>query len=440
MTTAPPSDLGAERGLLGSMMLSPAAAKAAVELVRADDFYDQRHAAIFAAIAAALEEQAPTDILAVGTRLADAGDLVRLGGAPLLHDLVAGVPTASSAVWYAGVVAEKAALRRLQAAGMQIAQLAAEPGRDPGDAAALAGKLLADASAIRVRHDLVPVGDLLDPALREIEAAGRSGRPPGLSTGIADLDAMLGGLRPGQLVYVGARPGFGKSVVSFDWAVLAALRARRNVAVFSLEMSAHELVGRLLSHETGVPLARITRGRLTDSDWATLSVASGDIHGAPLYIDDTAPMSLTDIVARARRLHARIGLDMVVVDYLQLVTTGRRGRDTNREQEVAEISRAMKLLAKELSCVVVVAAQLNRGPELRTDHRPHMSDLRESGAVEQDADIIVLLYRPAFYNPDHPSPKELELIVAKHRNGPTGTVAALDDYGHARLYDINPQR
>lgn len=436
MTAVPPQDLGAERAVLGAMLTSADAALTATERLRADDFYRPAHEAVFAALAAAVADREPTDMFAIGTRLAESGELERVGGAPALHDLAAEAPIAAQVGWYADVVLRRAAQRRLALAAVQIAQLAADLDRDPADAAALAGKLIADAADTRAKGaGLRPLGDLLDGALREIEAAGKQGRIPGLSTGVEHLDQMTGGLRPGQLWVVAGRPGMGKSVVGVHWAILAALRARRRVALFSLEMTAAEVVSRVISGETGIPLARITRGRLSDDEWATVTSWTGDISDAPLWIDDSAPLTLADIAARARRLHAREKLDLVVIDYLQLIKPGAGRRDRTREQEVAEITTSLKLLAKELGVPVVIMAQLNRGPEQRVEKRPVLSDMRESGSVEQDVDVALLLYREGYYKADSTKPHELELIVAKHRNGPTGTVIALDDYAHARVYD-----
>ena len=432
----PPHDLGAERGLLGAMLDNPHSAQVGAEMVSTADFYDRRHAMIFNALVWALEDRTPTDALAIGARLARTSELVAVGGAPYLHDLVSSVPIAASAGWYARIVVEAAQLRRLVEAGTRIVQVAMEPGRDPGDVAALAAKMLAEASDVRSRTDLRPVGELLDPAIQAIEDAAKAGRTPGLSTGVAALDEMTGGLRKDQLWYVAGRPGFGKSVFVANVARLAALKAGRNVAYITLEMGGAEQVHRWLAAESSVSLGRITRGRLSDNDWAGVATTAGQIDGAPLWVDDTAPATMADIAARARRLHSRVGLDLLVIDYLQLIKPPHTTRrDEIREQQVSAMSRELKLLAKELHCPVLVPVQLNRGPEQRTDHRPILSDLRESGSLEQDADIVILLYRDIIYNPKTHAPKELELIVGKHRNGPTGTVVALDEYEYGRIYD-----
>lgn len=431
MSQPPPNDHGAEQCVLGAMMLNPAAAARAIETLGADDFYRPTHGTIFTAVAAALEAREPTDPLAVAARLDQAGELERIGGAPYLHDLVALVPAAAQVGWYAQVVADRAAHRRLIGAGMGIVQLGYDIDRDPGDAAALAGKLLADATNQRSRSDLVPLGDIIPAGLDAIEAAGNQGRMPGLATGIDMLDETTGGLRPGQLVVVAGRPGMGKSILGVELARQAALLNNRAAAVFSLEMSRNEVFHRLISAHAKIPLAAITKGHLSQQDWDKVSAVSGRISNAPLFIDDSAPLSLPDVVARSRRLHARTPLSLVVVDYLQLMTMGRKVE--NRQQEVAEISRGLKLLAKELHCPVLAAAQLNRLSEQRSDKRPHLADLRESGAVEQDADLVLLLYREQYYNAATPRGNEIDLILAKHRNGPTGVVIAHAEFEYARL-------
>jgi replicative DNA helicase len=413
------------------MMLNPAAADRAAEMLSAQDFYRPAHAAIFTAITAAMAAREPTDALATAARLDEAGELVRIGGAPYLHELVALVPAAASIGWYAQIVSDRTAMRQLISAGTGIVQLGYDIDRDPGDAAILATKLLADATARREHSDLVPLGEIIPGSLDAIEAAGSGGATPGLPTGIDRLDDTTGGLRPGQLIVVAGRPGMGKSILGVEWARRAAVVNERPAAIFSLEMSRNEVFNRLISAHASIPLAAITKGQLSQQEWDRMSAVSGRISHSPLFIDDSAPLSLPDIVARARRVHARTPLALVVVDYLQLMTMGRKVE--NRQQEVAEISRGLKLLAKELHCPVVAAAQLNRLSEQRQDKRPHLADLRESGAVEQDSDLVLLLYREQYYNANTPRGNEIDLILAKHRNGPTGITVAHADFEYARL-------
>jgi replicative DNA helicase len=429
----PPHDLGAERAVLGAMMLSAAAASKAVDLLRAEDFYRAAHGLIFANLRDAVIDQEPTDAIATSTRLHAAGDLVRVGGGNYLHDLIAGVDSPASVGWHARTVADRAQMRRLVQVGSQISQIGYDLEREPAAAAALATKYLTEATDVRSSSDPVAWADITGPAIDAIEAASSAGDTPGLSTGIKLLDAMTGGLRGGQLVVVGGRPAMGKSVLAIDWARRVAFHQKRPALIFSLEMDKAEIYNRIAAAETSVPLARITRGSLTEEQWTTIARHAGESESAQLFIDDSSPLTLPDIVSKARRLHARMPLGLVVVDYLQLLTVGRRV--DNREAEVAEISRTLKALARELKVPVVAAAQLNRGVEARSDKRPLMSDLRESGAVEQDADIVILLYREDYYDAKSSRPRELDLIVAKHRAGPDGTVVAITDFAHGRLLD-----
>lgn len=429
----PPHDLGAECAVLGAMLLSPAAANKAADLLRPEDFYRAAHGLIFASLRDAVIAQEPTDTVATATRLTVAGNIGRIGGATYLHDLIASVDNPASVGWHARTVVERAQMRRLVEVGTKISQIGYDIDRDPAAAAALAAKYLSEATDIRSSSDPVAWADITGPAIDAIEAASSAGDTPGLSTGIKLLDAMTGGLRGGQLVVVGGRPAMGKSVLAIDWARRVAFHQKRPALIFSLEMDKAEIYNRIAAAETGVPLARITRGSLNDEQWTTIARHAGDTEAAQLFIDDSSPLTLPDIVSKARRLHARMPLGLVVVDYLQLLTVGRRV--DSREAEVAEISRTLKALARELKVPIVAAAQLNRGVEARADKRPLMSDLRESGAVEQDADIVILLYRDDYYDAKSSRPRELDLIVAKHRAGPDGTVVAITDYAHGRLLD-----
>lgn len=429
----PPHDDSAETAVVGAMLLAPAAAARGTELLTAEDLYRPANAAVFAAITAAVLAGEPTDPASIAVRLG--ANLNRTGGAPYLHDLIAAACPPASLAWHAHIVLEHAQRRRLIEAAHRIAQLGYDLERLPEDAAALAGKILAEVLGDRHRTDPVAWRDIIEPALTAIENASQAGDTPGITTGLTKLDQMTGGLRGGQLVVVAGRPSMGKSVLAVDWARRTAFDGGRPALLFSLEMSRGEIFNRVVSAESGTSLGRISRGRLSDSDWTAIARVIGRTESAPLLIDDSAPIHLPDIIARSRRAHSRTPLGLIVVDYLQLLTAGRRM--DNREREVAEISRTLKLLAKELEVPVVAAAQVNRGPEQRADKRPMLSDLRESGAVEQDADIVVLLHRDDYYDARTARGKEIDLIVAKHRGGPVGTVVAIHDFAHARLTDID---
>ncbi|MGH8881054.1 MAG: replicative DNA helicase, partial [Stackebrandtia sp.] len=361
-----------------------------------------------------------------------------IGGAPYLHTLIASVPVAANAGHYAGIVAEKAWRRRLIDAGARIVQL----GHSDHDATTVndrAGQTLLDATASRGGEDLVPIGQLTAPVIEDIEEAGRRTGIRGLATGYTDLDRLTNGMQPGQLWVVAARPGVGKSVLAADIARHAALQLRKHVYFASLEMSAKELTNRVIAAECKIPLFRIHDGKLNDEEWAKVADCAGELADAPFNIDETAHISVTEIRARARRAAQRGHLDLVIVDYLQLIasTTGRRN-DT-REREVADISRGLKVLAKDLAVPVIAIAQLNRAVEGRVDKRPALADLRESGAVEQDSDVVILLHRPDYYDKESGRAGEIDLHVAKNRHGPTDVVTLAAQLHYSRLMDMSRQ-
>lgn len=419
------------------MLLSRDAIGEVVEVVASADFYRPNHATIFDAICTLDAAGEPADAVTVAAALADAGTLARVGGAAYLHTLLAAVPTAANGLYYARIVAERAVLRRLIEAGTRIVALGyGAQGVPTDDLVDRAGQAVFDLTARRAGDDFTVLSDLLQPTLDQIDAIGS--RPPGMSglaTGFRDLDVLLQGLHPGQLVVIGARPGIGKSTLGLDLARAAAIRQGLAAAVFSLEMSKIEIMMRLLSAEARVALHVLRSGHLSDEDWTRLARRMGEISDAPLWIDDTPNMTLMEIRAKARRLRQRNDLRLVVVDYLQLMTSPGR-RPESRQQEVSELSRGLKLLAKEIECPVVAISQLNRGPEARTDHRPQLSDLRDSGAVEQDADVVILLDRPDYYDRESPRAGEADFIVAKHRNGPTDTVTVASQLHLSRFVDM----
>ncbi|GAB3795038.1 replicative DNA helicase [Micromonospora zhanjiangensis] len=387
----PPQDVAAEQCVLGGMLLSKDAIADVVEILKANDFYRPIHATVFDAILDLYGRGEPADAITVAAALADAGDLGRVGGAPYLHTLIASVPTAANAAYYARIVGERAVLRRLVEAGTKIVQLgygsADGGGRDVDDVVDLAQQAVYEVTERRVSEDFAVLADMLQPTLDEIEAVGaQGGVMTGVPTGFTDLDRLLNGLHPGQLIIVAGRPGLGKSTASMDFARNAAIRSNSASAIFSLEMSKVEIVMRLLSAEARVPLHVLRSGQLSDDDWTKLARCMGEISEAPLFVDDTPNMNLMEIRAKARRLKQRHDLKMIVVDYLQLMSSPKRTE--SRQQEVAELSRGLKLLAKEVECPVIAVSQLNRGPEQRTDKRPQLSDLRESGCLTANTRIL----------------------------------------------------
>ncbi|MFI5834356.1 replicative DNA helicase [Micromonospora sp. NPDC051300] len=435
----PPQDVAAEQCVLGGMLLSKDAIADVVEILKTNDFYRPVHATIFDAILDIYGRGEPADPITVAAALADSGDLARIGGAPYLHTLIASVPTAANAAYYARIVGERAVLRRLVEAGTRIVQLGYGTGpsgsRDVDDIVDLAQQAVYEITEKRVSEDFAILADMLQPTLDEIEAVGaQGGVMTGVPTGFTDLDRLLNGLHAGQLIIVAGRPGLGKSTASMDFARNAAIRANQASAIFSLEMSKVEIVMRLLSAEARVPLHILRSGQLSDDDWTKLARCMGEISEAPLFVDDTPSMNLMEIRAKARRLKQKHDLKLIVVDYLQLMTSPKRTE--SRQQEVADLSRGLKLLAKEVECPVIAVSQLNRGPEQRTDKRPQLSDLRESGSIEQDADVVILLHRDDYYDKESPRAGEADFIVAKHRNGPTDTVTVAAQLHLSRFVDM----
>ena len=377
----------------------------------------------------------------MASELDKAGSLSRVGGAVYLHTLMATVPTAANAGFYAQIVAEKAILRRLVEAGTRIVQLGY--GGNEGDVGGgevdeivdRAQAEIYEVTERRTSEDYVVLEELLQPTMDEIDAiAMAGGQAAGVPTGFADLDNLTNGLHPGQMIIVAARPGIGKSTLALDIARHAAVKHHKTAVIFSLEMSKTEITMRLLSAEAGIRLSQMRSGTMSEQDWQKIVRRMTEISDAPLFIDDSPNMTMMEIRAKARRLKQRNDLKLIVVDYLQLMTSGKRVE--SRQQEVSEFSRQMKLLAKELEVPVIAISQLNRGPEQRTDKRPMLSDLRESGSLEQDADMVILVHRPDAWEADDPRAGEADLIIAKHRNGPTTTVAVAHQLHYSRFADL----
>jgi replicative DNA helicase len=432
----PPQDIAAEQSVLGGMLLSKDAIADVAEIIRGTDFYRPAHEMVYEAIVDLYSRGEPADAVTVSAELTKRGDLSRVGGAPYLHTLIASVPTAANAGYYARIVRERSVLRRLVDAGTRIAQLGyATDGGDVDDLVNTAQAEVYAVSERRAREDYIPLRDVINATMDEIDAMSNRGEGMiGVPTGFADLDRLTNGLHGGQMIIVAARPAIGKSTLGLDICRAASIKAGMASVIFSLEMSRTEITMRLLSAESGVPLQNMRRGTMKDEDWTRLAATMGKVSEAPLFIDDSPNMSLMEIRAKARRLKQRHDLRLIVVDYLQLMSSGKRVE--SRQQEVSEFSRALKLLAKELEVPVIAISQLNRGPEQRTDKRPMMSDLRESGSLEQDADVVILLHREDAYEKESPRAGEADLIVAKHRNGPTDTVTVAFQGHRARFVDM----
>lgn len=430
------ADVSAEQAVLGALMMSPAIADEILDIISANDFYDHRHATIYAAVTGLLGQDQPVDAVTVAHALAGSGDLARIGGAGYLHTLLASVPTAANAAFYARIIAGYTTRRRIRETAIQLDQYATDLTADVADVVDQAQRAVHDATVPTRRPPVPAYGDLLDTTLEDMFD---DDKPRGLSTGIGALDDVLGGMKGGQLIIVAARPGLGKSVLVVGFARTAAMRCTIPALMFSLEMSSHEVMCRILSAETDIELTRILKGGLAPLERARLRSIAENIRTAPFYVDATKQTDLAAIRATARRTQQRHGLGLLVVDYLQLMTaaTGaRRDRLDNRAQEVGEISRGLKLLAGQLDIPIVAAAQLNRQPEQRTDRRPQLSDLRESGSIEADADAVILLHRPDYYDPEHPRAGEIDFIIAKNRNGPMETVTAAAQLSRSRIVDF----
>jgi len=433
----PPHDLLAEQSTLGGMLLSGDAVADVVESLRGTDFYVPKHELIFEAILSLYSHGEPTDVVAVTDELIKSGELQRAGGADYLHSLTSIVPTAANASYYASIVNERALLRRLVEAGTRIVQMGYNGQGEALDLVNNAQAEIYSVTGAEQAEDYVPLQIAVDAAVDEIEAArGRDGQMTGIPTGFQGLDQLTNGLHPGQMIIIAARPAMGKSTLALDFARAAAIKHDMPTIFFSLEMGRSEIAMRLMSAEGAVPLQSMRKGTLDSRDWTTIAATRGRINDAPLYIDDSPNMTLVEIRAKCRKLKQRVGLKMVVIDYLQLMTSGKRVE--SRQQEVSEFSRALKLLAKELGVPVIALSQLNRGPEQRSDKKPALSDLRESGSIEQDADMVVLLHREAAYEKDSPRAGEADLIVAKHRNGPTDTITVAFQGHFSRFTDMAP--
>ena len=416
-----PHDDVAEQSVLGGMLLSKDAIADVVESLRASDFYKPAHETIYEAILSLYGHGSPADAITVADELKKRGELTRVGGAAYLHTLIASVPTAANAQYYAEIVKEHAIMRRLIEAGTKIAQLGYA---NETEVDTLVDQAQAEIYAVtdgNAKEDYVSFSEALEATMREIDA--NSNRPDGVygvPTDFIELDELTGGLHGGQMIVIAARPGVGKSTLALDIARSAAIHHHMATVFFSLEMSRTELAMRVLSAEGKISMGRLKKGDLDTEGWTNLATLQGRIDSAPLFIDDSPNMTLMEIRAKCRRLKQRNDLKLVVLDYLQLMSSGKKVE--SRQQEVSEFSRSLKLLAKELDVPVIALSQLNRGSEQRTDKRPMVSDLRESGSIEQDADMVILLHREDMYNPDSDRVGEADMIIAKHRGGPTRTI------------------
>jgi replicative DNA helicase len=418
----PPHNVEAEESLLGAMLLSKEAIATAVATVAAADFYRPAHAHLFEAIVTLYGAGEPVDPVTVSEALRRADLLEAMGGKQAVLRIQVGTPAASNAGHYARIVADHALLRRLVAVGAEIAELGYTLPEDVTDVLDRAESLVFAVANRRQTTSLRGIHSTLQDSLAHLEALfERDGQLTGVRSGFRDLDEVLLGWQPSNLIVVAARPGQGKTAFALGTATHAALHERRPVVFFSLEMGYLELTQRILAAVAGVDSRLLRTGRIPETDWAKISTAVGRLADAPLFIDDNPHLTVMDMRAKCRRLQAQHGdLALVVVDYLQLMSTGRKAE--SRQVEVSELSRGLKVLARDLDVPVLALSQLNRSLEYRADKRPMLADLRESGALEQDSDVVAFIYRDDTYHPDSPDKGVAEVIVAKHRNGPTARI------------------
>ncbi len=432
----PPNDLESEQSVLGGMLLSKDAIGEVSEILTGRDFYKPAHETIYAAIMDVYAAGEPADPITVAAHLTRRGEINKVGGASYLHTLVQSVPTAANAAFYADIVQERAVLRRLTEAGTRIAQLGYA---GEGDLDEIVNTAQAEMYAVTEHRTTREPGSAIASIVeRVVDSVGArdEGEITGVPTGFTDLDSLTKGFQPGQLIVLAGRPAMGKSTVALDFARAAAIGHGLGVALFSLEMSEDEIGMRVLSAEARVALHHLRGGTVTDDDWKRIGRRLPAIGEARLHVDDSPGLTLADIRTRTRRIAAREGLNLVVVDYLQLIiATSRRG--SSRQEDVAAISRGLKLLAKDLRVPVIALSQLNRGSEMRQDKRPQVSDLRESGAIENDADMVILLHREDAYEEGSPRAGEADLIVGKHRNGPTATITVAFQGHYSRFVDMS---
>lgn len=417
----PPQNIDAEQSVLGAILLDREAIYKAMKVLRPEDFYRQDHRLIYEAMLALNESSKPVDLITVSELLRQQGGLENSGGVAYIASLAETAPIAANVEYYAHIVEEKALLRNLIQLTTRIAGMSYEESEEPEKLIAEAERMIMELGSGRVSGAFFSIKDVLLDALTHIEFLhSNSGSLTGVPTSYGDLDKLCNGLQPSDLVILAGRPSMGKTSLGMCIGYSAALKHNVPVAIFSLEMSKEQLVQRILCAEAKIDLQRLRSGALGEDDWLVLHEVAGKLAKAPIFVDDTPAITPRQIRAKSRQLQMEKGLGLIVIDYLQLMQTSRRTE--NRQQEIADISRALKGLAKELNVPVLALAQLSRAVEQRQDKRPIMSDLRESGALEQDADLVMFIYRDEYYNPDSEQKGIAEIIIAKHRNGPVGKV------------------
>lgn len=436
-----PQSVDIEASLLGGLLIDSEAFIKIGDMLRADDFYDERHKAIFSAMLDLHNKRSPVDILTLSEQLKGLKKLDAVGGASYLTELTNMVPTSSHVEQYAQIIADKAIRRRLIKYSHEIADVGSDESKSLQELIEEAETRLFEVSQRHVRQDITSLESILGESFDRLDDLHRNkGGMRGIPTGLRDLDKQLAGLQRSDLIVLAARPSMGKTALMLNIALNIATTAKQGaVLLFSLEMGKEQLVDRLLAAEAGVDAWRLRTGEgLTDEDFERLSAAMGELAEAPIFIDDAGGLTVSDLRTKARRLHHQHPLAVIMVDYLQLMSGGSRFASiSNRVQEISEISRSLKILARELNVPVLALSQLSRSVESRTPQIPQLADLRESGSIEQDADVVAFIYREEYYNPDTDRQNITDILIKKHRNGPTGNIELYFDRNQQRLRDLD---
>ncbi len=436
----PPNDVEAEQAVIGSMLTDKEAVSAAIEVLKPEDFYREDNRTIFEAVLSLYGRSEPIDIITLKSELSSMGKFEAVGGLEYIAELPDKVPTTANVEQYIKIVEEKSVLRNLIKTANEIITLGYDQTQEVDGIIDGAEKKIFEVMQKKNQKGYTPIKDILVETFTELEQLyNQKQRITGIPTGFSDLDLRTSGLHNSDLILVAARPAMGKSAFALNIATNAAVRAKVPVAIFSLEMSKEQMTSRILCSEAMVDSNKVRTGKIDDEEWGKLAAASGELSEASIFIDDTPGISIMEIRAKCRKMKIEKNIGLVVIDYLQLVQgSGKRG--SSREQEIAEISRSLKILAKEINVPVIALSQLSRAPEQRPDHRPMLSDLRESGSIEQDADIVMFLYRDDYYNEESEKKNIAEVILAKHRAGSTGTVELLWLGNYTKFANIDKYR
>ena len=439
----PPQNLTAERSVLGSILLDKDAIIKIIDIVIPEDFYEDRNGIIYGAMLSLFEKRQPIDIVTISEVLEATGQIKEVGGSAYLAEIVNETPSASNIVHYAQICRDKSVLRRLISAAGNISELGYDEDSEISDTLDKAEQSLFAISQKFLKNKFIAIHDVLTEAFDRIDKIHKDkdkGALRGVPSGFRDLDTITSGFQNSDLIILAARPSMGKTSFALNLAEAAAIDEKIPTGIFSLEMSKDQLVDRLLSSQAGVDSWKLRTGNLTDEDFPKIGYAMGVLSEAPIFIDDSAGGNIMEIRAKARRLQMEHGLGLIIIDYLQLMEGRSKGGDANRVQEISEISRSLKGLARELNVPIIALSQLSRAVEHRDNKRPQLSDLRESGSIEQDADIVMFLYREEYYNPDTDKKGITEVLIKKHRNGPTGQLELFFNPAQMRFADLEKNR